>query len=128
MAASHARRVAREKESEMAMPGNAVLGLALILLVALGVPRTADGQVPTAADFAACNAEASEAFKTGMASPTMSDHTRAARARAVTMTPTDVTGNLIQSSDPHIHGMEAEGAKQATYQAAYRSCMRRKGF
>jgi len=24
--------------------------------------------------------------------------------------------------------MEAEGAKNATYQAAYRACMRRKGF
>jgi hypothetical protein len=34
----------------------------------------------------------------------------------------------IVSSDPQIHGMSAEGAKDATYQAAYRSCMRRKGF
>jgi len=40
----------------------------------------------------------------------------------------DVTAIVIESSDPQIHGMNAEGAKNATYQAAYRSCMRRKGF
>jgi len=112
----------------MAMPYNAVLALPLMLLVALAVPRTADGQVPTATDFAACNAEAPEAVKAGMASPTKGDHTRADSARAMTMNPTDFTGKIIQSSNPQIHGMEAEGAKQATYQAAYRSCMRRKGF
>jgi hypothetical protein len=112
----------------MAMPYNVVLALALMLLVALAVPRTADGQVPTATDFAACNAEAPDAVKAGMASPTKGDHTRADLARVVTMNSTDFTGKLIQSSDPQIHGMEAEGAKQATYQAAYRSCMRRKGF
>ena len=35
---------------------------------------------------------------------------------------------LVNSSDPQIHGMSGEGAKDAAYQAAYRSCMRRKGF
>jgi hypothetical protein len=34
----------------------------------------------------------------------------------------------IESADPPIHGMDADGAKNAAYQAAYRSCMRRKGF
>jgi hypothetical protein len=58
----------------------------------------------------------------------MGDRTRADLARAMTTNPPDFTGKIIQSSDPQIHGMEAEGAKQATYQAAYRSCMRRKGF
>jgi len=112
----------------MAMPYNAVLALGLMLLVALAAPRTADGQVPTATDFAACNVEALEGVRAGTASPTMGDRTRADLARAMTTNPPDFTGKLIQSSDPQIHGMEAEGAKQATYQAAYRSCMRRKGF
>jgi hypothetical protein len=35
---------------------------------------------------------------------------------------------VIESPDPQLHGMEAEGAQNAAYQAAYRSCMRRKGF
>jgi len=51
----------------------------------------------------------------------MGDHVRADSI-------VDFTGNVIESSDPHIHGMDAEGTKDATYQAVYRSCMRRKGF
>ena len=114
----------------MVMPGNVVSALALILLVSLAVTRTADGQVPTAADSVACNEEAPKAVKTGSASPITGDHVRAdsARAGAMTTSSIDVTRTVIESSDPQIHGMNAEGAKNATYQAAYRSCMRRKGF
>jgi hypothetical protein len=39
-----------------------------------------------------------------------------------------LTATVIESPDPQIHGMDAEGAKNPAYQAAYRSCMRRKGF
>jgi len=104
--------------------------LVLTLLLSLAAARAADGEVPTATDFTACNEDAPRAIKTGSASPTSADHVRADRARgdAMTAVSTDVTGNVIRSSDPQIHGMNAEGAKNATYQAAYRSCMRRKGF
>ena len=104
--------------------------LALILLISFAVTRTVDGQVPTAADFAACNEEGPRTVKMGSASPTTRDHVRAdsARGGAITTSYTDVTGQVIVSSDPQIHGMKAEGAKNARYQAAYRSCMRRKGF
>jgi hypothetical protein len=114
----------------MAMRYKVVLALALILLVSLAATRMAGGEVPTSADFAACNREAPEAIKAGTTSPTMGDRVRAdsARGSAVTMSYTDFTGKVIESSNPQIHGMEAEGAKDATYQAAYRSCMRRKGF
>ena len=101
--------------------------LALILLVSLAVVRTAGGQVPTAADSVACNDEAPSAVRAGAVSPTKDDHARAGTARGGAMTK-DFTGMLIESSDPQIHGMKAEGVKVATYQAAYRSCMRRKGF
>ncbi len=113
----------------MAMQYKVVIALALILLP-LAATRTADGEVPTAADSAACNEEAPEAAKAGTASPTRGDHARAGSARAGAMTTNsiDFTGKVIESSDPQIHGMDAEGAKNATYQAAYRSCMRRKGF
>ena len=110
----------------MVRPGNVVSALALILLVSLAVTRTADGQVPTAADSVGCNEEAPKAVKTGSASPTTGDHVRADTARAGAMI--DIARTVIESSDPQIHGMNAEGAKNATYQAAYRSCMRRKGF
>jgi len=106
------------------------IALALIFFVSFAATRPADGEVPTAADFAACNAEAPEAIKAGTASPVRGDYVRAhsARAGAVTMDPIDFTGRVIESSDPQIHGMKVEGARDATYQAAYRGCMRRKGF
>jgi hypothetical protein len=115
-----------------ARPGrpNVVRALALVLLVSLVASRTADGEVAATPDFAACNAEALDAVRAGTAAPTMDDHVRAdlARSGARATNAMDVTGNVIDSSDPQIHGMEAEGAKDAMYQAAYRSCMRRKGF
>ena len=114
----------------MAMQHKVVTALALILLLSLAATRTVDGQVPTAADFAACNEEAPQAVKAGTASPIMGDHVRAdsARAGAMATNSTEFAGKVIESSDPQIHGMKAEEAKEATYQAAYRSCMRRKGF
>jgi hypothetical protein len=103
--------------------------LGLILLISLTATRTADGDVPTAADFASCNLEAPSTTKAGRATPIMGDHVRADRVRAGGMTgsPT-LTGAVIESPDPQIHGMDAEGARNPVYQAAYRSCMRRKGF
>ncbi len=115
----------------MAMQYKVVIAFAMILLGSLIATLTADGEVPTVADSVACNREAPEAAKAGTASPTMADHARADRVRAGAMTTTnsaDFTGKVIEASDPQIHGMEAEGARNATYQAAYRSCMRRKGF
>ena len=114
----------------MAMQYKVVIVLALTLLISLAVSRTVSGEVPTAADFAACNEGAPQEVKAGTASPTMGDHIRAdsARAGAVTRNYTGFARKVIESSDPQIHGMEAEGARDATYQAVYRSCMRRKGF
>jgi len=104
--------------------------LALIVVVSLTATGRAEGQVPTPADFAACNAEAPKAVKAGSASPTTGDHARAGTVRgdATTSSPGDDRGTRVESTDPQIHGMSAEGAKNAAYQAAYRSCMRRKGF
>jgi hypothetical protein len=104
--------------------------VALTLLFSLAVTQTADGQVPTAADIAACNEEAPRAIKAGSASPNGGDHARAdtARGGASTLTATEASAGVVESSDPQIHGMQRAGAKNAAYQAAYRSCMRRKGF
>src|SRR5438445_12483857 len=114
----------------MAIQSNVVSALPLSLRVSVPGARAADGEIPTAADFAVCNEEAPEAVKAGTASPIMGDHVRAEtpRAGAMTINSIDFTSRVIESSDPQIHGMKAAGAKDATYQAAYRSCMRRKGF
>ena len=112
----------------MAWPHHFASALALIATVSLTPTGPADAQVPTAADIAACNREAPEAVKAGTASPTTGDLARAGNVRAdITPSIGDKT-TVIESSDPQIHGMSAEGAKTAAYQAAYRSCMRRKGF
>jgi hypothetical protein len=102
--------------------------LGVLFILSLAVTRAAHGDVPTAADFAACNSEAPQVVKARAASPTVGDHVRADGARGGTTNSTGSTGPVVHSPDPQIHGMEAEGAKNAAYQAAYRSCMRRKGF
>jgi predicted nucleic acid-binding Zn ribbon protein len=109
------------------------LALALILLASLAVAGAADGQVPTAADITACNEEAPRAMKAGSASPTGGDQARADTARGATSSTTSAPvapalPGVVESSDPQIHGMQRAGAGNAAYQAAYRSCMRRKGF
>ena len=105
--------------------------IAVTLFVSLVFAGAAHGQVPTAADVAACNEAAPRAVKAGSASPTSGDQARADTARgamaakSVSETP---AASLVESSDPQIHGMQRAGANDAAYQAAYRSCMRRKGF
>ena len=103
-----------------------VLLLGLFLVLSLTATRAAHGGVPTAADFADCNGEAPQVVKAGAASPTTGDHARADGARSVSTNSPRVRPRR-PLPDPQIHGMEAEGAKSATFQAAYRSCMRRKG-
>jgi hypothetical protein len=105
-----------------------LIALALFFLLSLTATPAVDGEVPTTGDFAACNEEAPEAVKAGTASPIMGDHVRADRARGSATTTTALASTGIESADPQIHGMDAEGAKNAAYRAAYRSCMRRKGF
>jgi hypothetical protein len=120
----------RENRDTVVWLGRA-LAVALPLLVSLALTQAADGQVPTPADIAACNEEAPRAIKTGSASPNGGDHARAdtARGGGVPMTGSNAaTGGGVESPDPQIHGMQRAGANNAAYQAAYRSCMRRKGF
>lgn len=110
------------------MRPHALIASALLLFLSLAATPAVEGQVPIAGDFAACNEEAPAAVRAGIASPIRGDHVRADRVRssAATVSATPLRG--IESPDPQIHGMDAEGAKNAAYQAAYRTCMRRKGF
>jgi hypothetical protein len=113
--------------------------------------------VPTAADFAACNMKAAEdvAADSASASPRSDPSSRAgqlppdarpipptARPRNDIQTPPspsgkagsspvlrDPTGATISSDkDPQVEGMAAERANDPVYVAAYRSCMRQRGF
>src|SRR5262245_16023940 len=90
-------------------------------------PSAAFPQVPKADDIAACNLEAQRAVRTGTGSvesalPNTKDQSRAAQARETGR------GDGAKSDDPQLAGMDPEGAKDAAYQAAYRTCMRKAGF
>ena len=113
----------------MSRRNKVIIVLGLSLLISLATARGVAGQVPSAVDFAACNQEAPQSIKAGTASPIMDDYRRAVNARSVSAASSaPAARQALDSLDPQIHGMEAEGAKSAMYQAAYRSCMRRKGF
>ena len=107
-----------------------VAAIALTLLLSVTAAQPAHGQVPTAADVAACKDEAPRPVTAGSVSPRKDAHARAqgARARGGTLGSADVKTGAVESLDPQLHGMQAAGATDATYQAAFRSCMRRKGF
>ena len=95
-----------------------------IIVALLLAASTGQTSVPTAENFAACNAEARDAVKrptadSPAASPIMKDEQRADDARR---------GQAQRSDDAQLTGIDPEGAKNSAYQAAYRSCMRRSGF
>jgi hypothetical protein len=103
--------------------------LALTALCALAVSPV-HAEVPAAADFAACNAKAAEEAKADAvsASPRTELPKDATRLPADART-TDPTGRTLSSEkDPQIEGLAADRANDKVYVAAYRSCMRQRGF
>jgi hypothetical protein len=103
-----------------------VLGVALHLGAAI-----AHAEVPTIADMTVCNQEAQAGLTDRSASPTSKDQLGADVARQErhgTAVIPGAAGAVTQSEDPQIHGMDAHGATDAAYRAAYRVCMRMKGF
>jgi hypothetical protein len=99
---------------------NPVYGISAFAAVVL----VASGSIPNAEHFAACNAEARDAVKSGSAAggavaPNTRDRARAEDARR---------GDAARPDDAQLAGMDVDGAKNPIYQAAYRTCMRRSGF
>jgi len=103
-----------------------LLGVALCL--ATGIARA---DVATIGDMTACNQQAREGSPNRSASPTSKDQIDAKAARLErdsTPVPPGATTAVTKSEDPQIHGMDAQGATDAAYRAAYRVCMRQRGF
>ena len=103
-----------------------VLGVALHLSSATG-----RADVPTIDDMTTCNQEARAESRDRSASPTSKDQVdaeAARRGREGAVPQSGATGAVTQSGDPQIHGMDAQGATDAAYRAAYRVCMRKRGF
>jgi hypothetical protein len=104
----------------------AAIFLTTSLFLAFGI---ADGDVATIEDVQACNQEARVAGRT--VSPTQKDEIgadNARNARAGTGERSDATGKVTVATDPQIDGIDSAGARDAAYRAAYRVCMRMKGF
>jgi hypothetical protein len=110
--------------------------LPTIAVLALGVlaAMPALAAVPTVADFAACNMKAAEeaAADRASASPRTESTPQAGKlppdARP-TLQQRDPSGATISSDkNPQVDGMAADRAKDPAYVAAYRSCMRQRGF
>lgn len=112
------------------MPKWALVTTVIVSLAAAAT--TVSAETPTAADFAACNAQAQAAVEAGTATPTAKDYMHAAAARtgsATTAPSIDSTRKVVPyTSDPQLAGMVTAGTTDAAYQAAYRTCMRRSGF
>ena len=88
-------------------------------------------EVPTAGHIAACNREAREALRSPTVVPIPKDEVGADDARKAGTAAVDVpgaNGEVTQSPDAQIQGMDGDGAKNAASRAAYRVCMRRNGF
>ena len=104
----------------------------IVLGVALHLGSTiTHADVPSSADMTACNQEAREESRDRSASPNSKDQVDAEAARRERAGPAAIPGAaraVTQSEDPQIHGMDAHGATDAAYRAAYRVCMRKRGF
>lgn len=92
---------------------------ALIAGLALGAVAVwpAHAEVPTPADFKECNMKAAEqaAADTASASPK-------------TELPKAGAPRISSDKDPQVEGLAADRATDPAYVAAYRSCMRQRGF
>jgi autotransporter adhesin len=78
----------------------------------------AEADVPTATDFAFCNAKATEQA-TGSASV-------APGGKTVTQDPPG--GAITGSNDAQLEGLAADRKDDPVYVQAYKSCMRQRGF
>jgi hypothetical protein len=118
------------------------LMIAIVLSMVTAWPVHAE--VPTAADFAACNMKAAEQA----AADSVSASPRTDLPKDATQLPPDArpkaggggmagspsmqkdpTGSTLSSDkDPQIEGLAADRANDKVYVATYRSCMRQRGF
>ena len=117
--------------------------LALLSIAALAVAPVASAETPTASDFASCNAQAADAVKSApSALPRMGSTPDAsggilarrpdapqAVAPAAQARSTDPTGQVVtNAADPQLAGMDTKRAAEPEYRAAYKRCMRQRGF
>jgi hypothetical protein len=128
---------------------NRMLSLAALIAggAMLATAPFAAAEVPTPADFAACNAKAADETRTAGVTrepgstgsgrpedarggvPAASPRTDVEVKKPAPSGTTDPTGKTITGSkNPQHEGMAADRAGNPAYVAAYRTCMRQRGF
>lgn len=100
----------------------------LLGLATLGWGAVARADVPKPEDIATCNSEEKEAVRKGSAAPSTPAPNATDERRAADQKRRDAPAPGTDASDPQIEGMDAQGAKNPMYQAAYRTCMRKNGY
>jgi hypothetical protein len=108
-----------------------IAATAAVMAALLLMVGTAHGEVPTTRDVAECNHQARQGSGVGAPSPNQKDESGAEGARSArpgAVERLDATGRSTRSPDPQIDGMDSGGAKDPAFRAAYRTCMRKKGF
>ena len=103
-----------------------LIAAALLVSVLHVAGAVARADVPTAQDMTDCNVHARHAVAGSVSSPTRKDEVGAAEERKTQAVA--APGGMTRSPDPQLDGMDAGGARDAGYRAAYRVCMRKKGF
>ena len=124
-----------------------MIALMAVAAALAGAPP-ARGEVPATVDFATCNAKATDEARTASAAPDRRDaqgRPDDARGGVPAASPrtdpqvtkpgaerpqtTDPSGKTITgSNDPQLEGIAADRMHEPQYVAAYRSCMRQRGF
>ena len=118
------------------------IAVLIALGAVLGTGPVVRAEVPAAQDFATCNAKAADETRTASRGSGRPDDARGGEPAAsprtdvkvtkpggATREPVDPTGKTVtQARDPQVEGMAADRATDPRYVAAYRSCMRQRGF
>ena len=127
-----------------------MIALIAMAAAALAGAPPARAEVPAAVDFATCNAKAADEARTASAAPAARQPSgrpddarggvpaasprtdpRVEKPGAGSTSPqtSDPTGKTITgSNDPQLEGIAADRVHEPQYVAAYRSCMRQRGF
>ena len=104
-----------------------VLVVATVVLASSSVALAAN---PTQADFDACNKMAQSQVSSPSASPGSQPHTAAKAQSDPQAAPSDKPASeaRVENQADQLRGIDSASKNDAGYQAAYRNCMKARGF
>ncbi|MBI1735798.1 MAG: hypothetical protein HYR51_11550 [Candidatus Rokubacteria bacterium] len=103
--------------------------IGLTLAIVFLTFATGAAQVPKPEDMASCNEKAKSEVETASASPRTDREVAPPDAKGGVLAGSPpATTAAAQEKDPQLQGIDAGGAKDPAYVAAYKTCMRQAGF